>query len=128
MKLQFKVTFLVMAILVVIGIISGGMMLYFQRKASVQQFEHMATALAGAVQGSLEQGMLTGERKPTQEAMVRIGEEEMVSEVVLLSPSGTIAASSGISEIGKVLDRVEIQRALQSGEVSVWTKQQDGAG
>jgi len=74
-KLQIKVPLLVMVILLVIGIISGGMMLYFQRKASVQQFEHMATALAGAVQGSLEHSMLIGERMMTQEALVDIGEE-----------------------------------------------------
>ncbi len=54
MKLQIKVPLLVIVILIVIGIISGGMMLYLQRRASVDQFEHMAMALARAVQGSLE--------------------------------------------------------------------------
>lgn len=127
-KLQFKVTFLVMAILIVIGIISGGILLYFQRKASVQQFEHMATALAGAVQSSLEHSMLIGERMMTQEALVDIGEEEIVREVVLLSPNGTITASSEISDIGKVMDRAEIHQALQSGEVSAWINKQDDVG
>ena len=51
MKLQVKVTLLVVVILLVIGIISSGAMLYFQRRASINQFEHMALALAGAVQG-----------------------------------------------------------------------------
>jgi len=127
-KLQFKVTLLVILTLLAIGIISGGILLYFQRKASVDQFEHMATALAGAVQGSLEHSMLIGERMMTQEALVDIGEEEIVREVVLLSPNGTITASSDISDIGRVLDRAEIHRALQSGEVSAWTKKQDDVG
>ncbi len=126
MKLQIKVPLLVMVILLVIGIISGGMMLYFQRKASVNQFEHMAMALAGAVQGSLEQGMLTGERRHTQEAMVRITEEEIVNEVVLFSPDGAIAASSEVSDIGKITDNDEILRALHSGEASVRTEKQNG--
>ena len=115
MKLQFKVTFLVMVILIVIGIISGGILLYFQRKASVQQFEHMATALAGAVQSSLEHSMLIGERMMTQEALVDISEEEMVREVVLLSPNGTIVASSKISDIGKVVGRDMIYQELEDG-------------
>ncbi len=86
MKLQIKVPLLVIVILFVIGITAGGMMLYFQRRASVDQFEQMEMAMAGAVQGSLEQGMMLGERRHTQEAMVDIREEEMFSEVVLFSP------------------------------------------
>lgn len=128
MKLQIKVPLLVIVILIVIGVISGGMMLYFQRRASVAQFEQTATALARAVQGSLEQGMMLGERRHIQEAVVRIGEEEMVNEVVIFSPDGAIAASSEISRIGKTTDRDEIRRALQSGEASAWTNQQKGRG
>jgi signal transduction histidine kinase len=127
-KLQIKVPLLVIVILLIIGIISGGMMLYFQRKASVNQFEHMALALAGAVRGSLEEGMLTGERKPTQEAMVRIREEEMVNEVALFSPDGTIAASSEISEIDKIIDTDETRPVLQSGEAFVQIERQNGQG
>jgi len=127
-KLQFKVTLLVILTLLAIGIISGGILLYFQRKASVDQFEHMATALAGAVQGSLEHSMLIGERMMTQEALVDISEEEMVHEVVLLSPNGTIVASSEISDIGKIVDRDMIYQEWQSGEASVWTKPQADTG
>ena len=126
MKLQIKVPLLVIVILLVIGIISGGMMLYSQRRASVSQFEHMALALAGAVQSSLEHSMLTGELRPTQEAMVRIREEEMVSEVVLFSPNSVIAASSEVSEIGEITDANEIRRVLQSGEGSMRTERQNG--
>ena len=78
-KLQIKVLLFVIAILIVIGVASGGMMLYFQRRANVIQFEQTATALARAVQGSLEQGMMLGELQHIQEAVVRIGNEEMVS-------------------------------------------------
>ncbi len=43
MKLQIKVPLLVIMILVVIGIISGGIVLYFQRKASVDPLEHIGS-------------------------------------------------------------------------------------
>ena len=126
MKLQIKVVLLVMVILLVTGLVSGGMMLYMERQASVQQFEQVATALAGAVQGSLEHSMLTGKLQPTQEALVRISEEEMVSEVVVLSPDGTIAASSEVSDINRIMDGDEIRQVLQSGETSVRTRWQNG--
>lgn len=125
MRLQIKVPLLVMVILLLIGIISGGTMLHLQRKAGVSQFEQMALALARAVQGSLEQSMLTGELSPTQGAMVRIREEKMVREVVLFSPDGVIAASSDASEVGKIVATDEIRRALHSSEASMRTETQN---
>ncbi|MFC2021165.1 GAF domain-containing protein [Chloroflexota bacterium] len=126
MKLQIKVSLLVIAILLVIGIISGGMMLYFQRIAGTDQFEQTAMALAKAVQGSLEQGMMLGERKHIQEAMVRVEGEEMVTKVALFSPDGVIAASSKTSDIGQPTDIEEVKQALQSGEAITRTKRLNG--
>ncbi|MBI4186513.1 MAG: GAF domain-containing protein [Chloroflexi bacterium] len=126
MKLQIKVPLLVIIILLVIGTIFGGMMVYFQRKASVDQFQHMAMTLSGAVQGSLEQGMLSGERKQTQEAMLRIKQEEMVSEIVLFSPTGMVAASGEESQVGRIDTDEAIRLTLQSGEVSMQTARQNG--
>ncbi|MBI4286211.1 MAG: GAF domain-containing protein [Chloroflexi bacterium] len=126
MRLQVKVPLLVIAILLITGFISGGSILYFQRRASITQFEHMATALAGAVQGSLEQGMLTGDRKFIQEALVRIKEEEMVSGIALYASDGVIAASDKTGEIGKRNGFPEIQQALQQGSTAARMQQQDG--
>jgi signal transduction histidine kinase len=125
-KLQIKVVLLVMVVLLVTGLVSGGMMLYVERRASVQQFEQVATALAGAVQGSLEHSMLTGKLQPTQEALVSISAEAMVNEVVVLSPDGTIAASSQVADINRTMDGDEIRQALHSGETSVKTGEQNG--
>ena len=77
---------------------------YSPGRASVIQFEHMA--LAGAVQGSLEHSMLTGELGPAQ--------EEMVSEVVLLAPNSVITASSEVSEIGEITDADEVRSLSMS--------------
>ena len=126
MKLQLKVILIVIGIMAIVGIISGGMMLYFQRRASVNQFEHMGIALTGVLQSSLEQGMLTGERQVTQDAMVRIGQEDLVTDVHLLDSDGTIAASSHLSDIGLTLDADEILTTMQTGEVSIGARNQDG--
>ena len=128
MKLQFKVTILVIIILVVIGILSGGMLLYFQRGANVRQFENMAEALAGAVQSSLEHSMLISDLEMTQQVLLNISEREILHEVDLYSPSGAITASSEISNIGKVTNRNEIHQVLQSYEAYIWTKQQVDTG
>ncbi|MFC2006920.1 hypothetical protein ACFLUQ_02020 [Chloroflexota bacterium] len=128
MKLQLRVPLLVIVTLLVIGTISSGMMLYSRRKASVAPFEQTATTLASAVQSSLQQSMTLGERQHIQEAMVRIGEELMVSKVALFSPNGAIVASSELSKIGKLTARDEIQGALQSGEASIWTDQEKNEG
>ncbi|MDP2719438.1 MAG: GAF domain-containing protein [Dehalococcoidia bacterium] len=126
MKLQLKVPLLVTLILTVFGLISGGAMLYFQRTASITQFQRMAISLTRAVQGSLEQGMLMGELGYTREAMVRITEEEMVNHVVLYSSDGKIAASSGESEFGITEDTDEIRRVMQSAEVSMQNERRNG--
>jgi len=128
LKLQAKVIFLTVTVLIIIGLVSGDLMLYFQRKSSVRQFEHLAAALVGAVQGSLEHAMLTGERQPVQDAIMRIGRAEMVNGVILLSRDGKITASSNVSRIGEASDRQEILGTLASGEVSTWTGKQNGSG
>jgi signal transduction histidine kinase len=128
LRLQVKVIVLTMVVLIVIGIVSGGTMLYFQRRDSVRQFEHVAGALAGAVQGSLEQGMLSGESQPVQDAIVRISEEQMVSGVALLTPEGKITASSDVAQIGGRSNRQEVALTLTSGRVSTWANRDGNRG
>jgi len=127
-KLQVKVILLVVVILLVIGVISSGTMLYFQRRASINQFEHMALALAGAVQCSLEHSMLTSQCESTQEAIIHISEEEIVSAIGLFSPAGLVIASSETSDIGRVTDSGEIRETLQTGKASILTGTQNGQG
>lgn len=128
MKLQAKVILLTMAVLTVIGIIAGGTMLYFQRENSIHQFEQLAAALASTVKSSLEHAMLTGEREPVQEAILRIGQAEMVSGVTVLSAAGNITASSHLAEIGQAPNQPEIRQTLDLGQVSTWTNTQIGRG
>ena len=126
MKLQIKVPFLVVVILLIIGIVASAILLNFQRKVSVEQFEQMGMALAGAVQSSLEEGMMLGEQGHIQKAMVRISEEGMVSKVALFSPDGTVVTSSEVSEVGKLTAITEVQQALKLGKGSMLLKKQNG--
>ncbi|MBT3364020.1 MAG: GAF domain-containing protein [Chloroflexi bacterium] len=126
MKLQVRVILIVIAIMAIMGIVSGGIVLYFQRSAMTNQFEDMGIALTDVLQSSLEQGMLTGERQVTQDAMIRIGREDVVTSVHLLYLDGTIAASSNPSDIGLTLDYNEVLFTLQSGEISKKAIRHDG--
>lgn len=127
-RLQIRVPLVIMTILAVIGIVSSGIMLHFQRGNLEHEFDHMAMVLAGVLQASVEHGMLIDEREAIQEAIIRISEEEMVSRVILLSANGKIVASSNMSEIGKVSDREEVHQTLRSAKASVWTERQNGNG
>ena len=127
MKLQIKVPMLVIGILALISIISGGMMLFFQQRASVRQFEHMAMGLSGAVLGSLEQGMLIGEPRYTQETMMRIiKEEKMVTELTLFNSDGLIATSSDPAQLNQKGDLKELDEALQLSKTSLYMEQRNG--
>ncbi len=126
MRLQFKVIRIVLVSLLVIGLISGAAMFYSQRQATVLQFKQMATMLAGALQGSLEHSMMTGDGGMTQEVIQDISEQKTVSGVVLVAPNGIIAASSKASEVGKSTDNDDILKVLQSGEVSTKVTRRNG--
>ncbi len=86
----------------------------------------MALGLAGAVQGSLEQSMLTGERRYTQETMVRIKEEKMVIELTLFASDGLIAASSEVAQLGQKGDLKELDETLQLGKTSIHALKRNG--
>ncbi len=126
MKLQIKVPFLVIIILLIIGLFASAILLNFQQKASIKQFEEMGMALAGAVQGSLEEGMMLGVRGHIQKAMERISEKGMVNNVSLFAPDGTIATSSKLPEIGQITATTQVQQALTLGKVSMLLEKQNG--
>lgn len=127
MKLQIKVPLMVTGILVLIGIIAGGMMLFFQQRASVKQFEHMALGLSGAVLASLEQSMLIGDPSYTQETMMRIiKQEKLVTELTLYNSEGFVAAASEVTQLSQKGNLNELDDALSSGKTSIYAEQRSG--
>jgi signal transduction histidine kinase len=101
-------------------------MVYLQRQSSVRQFEQTATALASAVQGSLEQAMMLGETQHVQEAVMRVGEEPMVSVVAVYSPDGMIAAANDTTTVGSSPQTDGLENALREGQSSVLMRRRDG--
>ncbi len=118
MKLQVKVTLFVTAILLVLGVISTGALLYYQRQHAQQLFQESAGSIAGAVRGSLEQNMLTGDSKFVQDALVSIAKTEFISEASVVAPNGTIAASSSRDNIGKTTTDAQLFKVLKTGTAS----------
>jgi signal transduction histidine kinase/HAMP domain-containing protein len=128
MRLQLKVPLLVLLISAVIGVIFGFIMVQAQRQANERQFEQAAMALANAVQGSLEQAMMLGEAQHVQEAVVRVGEEEMVNRVAIHAPDGSVAASSDPSAIGNAAESEVVHTTIRTGQASSIMNRQDSAG
>ncbi len=119
MKLQIKVPLLVILIILFLGITSTGIQLYYQRQHAMEQFRETSWAVAVAIQSSLEQMMLTGDRSDVQQALVSTGGKEIIKKVAVFEPNGAIAASSETNEIGENINEPEISSALLGGESSI---------
>ncbi len=126
MKLQYKITLLVFAILVTVGATSAAIMLDLQRRSATSQFEESALTLAGALMDSLKHDMLEGNENHTQETVVQIAAGSPINEVVILSNVQEVYASGESSEIGELRDDEEIAQALASGETVTRTKRRYG--
>ncbi|MFC1941777.1 HAMP domain-containing protein [Chloroflexota bacterium] len=120
MKLQIKIPILVILILFVIGSIFSGVMVYYLRKTTTNQFYETAGTVAQAVQGCLELCMLSGDSHHVQYEIITIAEREMVNSIVLALPDGTISSSSDLSQIGKMMDTDRVQPAFQSGDSMIF--------
>ena len=101
MKLQIKVPLLIAAVLLIMGVVAGGALLYSQRRHAIDQFQETARTVNGVIKGSLEHDMLTGDRANLQQALEAIGRNQFIDKASVLLPSGAIVASSELKEIGK---------------------------
>lgn len=125
-RLQYKITLLVFAILLVSGIVSAAVMLRLQQRNVVSQFEDSAKTLALTLRDSLEQVMLGGQREHIQRVVDDIASASHVNEVAILSDRQKVYASGESSEVGQVRDDPGIQEALDSGDTVTRTKKQYG--
>ncbi|MFC2014659.1 hypothetical protein ACFLUP_01555, partial [Chloroflexota bacterium] len=78
MKLQIKVPILVIVILLIIGGISSGVMIYYLKKATTNQFYEAAGTITQAVLGCLEPSMMSGEEHHVQQEIIAIAQKELV--------------------------------------------------
>ncbi|MBI4299549.1 MAG: GAF domain-containing protein [Chloroflexi bacterium] len=127
MKLKYRVPLLTLGIMLVIGLLIGGSVLYFQRKSDAKQFEDTATAMATSIVQTLDHFMLTGEPKEIQDTVTSLAHQPLVSEVLIYTKDGTVFASGDASEIGLKRDDPRIQETLRSGKASAKTESTFGS-
>ncbi|MFC1988366.1 hypothetical protein ACFLVJ_00820 [Chloroflexota bacterium] len=115
-KLQYSIILLVFGILLIIGIIGGAAMLYFQQQSLQANFRESTITLAAMLRDSLERDMLLADQEHVQQTVVLLASRELVSDVTVLSDERRVYVSSEVSLIGQVRDNETIERAFASGE------------
>ena len=118
MRLQFKILRVVLLILAVSAVFSGALMFYSLRQSTIVQFRQTAIIHLGAIEGSLQQGMMSGRQDITQQAIQSVAEQEMVTGVQLIAPNGSVAASSSVSELNTKIDGTPFQQVMNTGELT----------
>lgn len=115
MRLQAKVPLLAVLILAVLGSISAGGLLYYQRSVSVSEFRRTSQAVVRSIQGSLRECMLVGKREYVQQALVSVGSTDLIDTASLVSAAGAITSSSDPTNIGSNDNEPGVSQALSTG-------------
>ncbi len=126
MKLQYKITLLVFAILLVVGLIGASVMLYLHRQNTVAYFEESALLVVTALQDSLEDDMMQANREHIQEKVMSISSGGLANEIMILSETQKVYASGEVSEIGQIKNDKDIARVLATGETVTRIEKDNG--
>jgi signal transduction histidine kinase len=125
-KLEYKVTLLIFAVLLVVGVPGGALMLHLQREGLKSQFEETALTVAETLYDSLTSDMQSVRRDHIQDTVTRASAGATINEVVVLSSTQKVYASGEISEIGQTRNDEYIALALETGETVTRTEEQYG--
>ncbi|GBE57641.1 non-motile and phage-resistance protein [bacterium BMS3Abin01] len=109
MKLQNKVPLYVVLIILLTGSAGAVAIIAVQGQASRYQFEETARALSATIQNGLEQDMLNQDRNHVQQTLDDLSQNESIREIDVISPAGTIWAST----IPEVIDSVSGDQARE---------------
>ncbi len=126
MKLQYRITLSVFAILLVVGVIGAAIMIQLQRRTTIAQFEQSALAVIGSLDDFLEHHMLEADHEHIQDAVARIVSGASINEVLILSASQKVFASGEPEEVGETKNDEDIARAIESGEIVTRTEEKYG--
>jgi signal transduction histidine kinase len=93
-RLHLKISLWTLAILLVVGGISIYALYTFQRRAAIQQFEHMARTLTVTILNSLEITMVHNNQEEMREIIRLIRREQMIRDVTIYARTGRVWAST----------------------------------
>ena len=115
-KLQYRFILIVFFILLMIGLIGDGTILYLQRQTTVAHFTESTVTLAAALRDSLERDMLLVDRQHVQKSVELMASRQPINDVTVLSNERKVFASSDTSTIGQTRGDEEIAPVFTSGE------------
>jgi signal transduction histidine kinase len=93
-RLHLKISLWTVAILLIVGGVSIYALYTFQRRAAIQQFEHMAQTLTETILNSLEITMIHNNQDEMREIIRLIRREQMIRDVTIYARTGKIWAST----------------------------------
>jgi len=94
MRLHLKISLWTIAILIVVGGISLFSLYSVQRRAAIEQFEHMAGTLTETILNSLEITMAHNNQEEIREIIGLIKREQMIRDVTIFTRAGKVWAST----------------------------------
>ncbi|MDR7483994.1 MAG: histidine kinase [Armatimonadota bacterium] len=108
MRLHLKISLVTVAILLAVGGMSVYALYAFQRRAAMEQFEHMAQTLTTTILNSLEITMVRNNQEEMREIIRLIQREAMISDVTIYRRTGAVWASGerALPPTGRVADAV----------------------
>ena len=126
MKLEYKVTLLIFAVLLAVGVPGGALMLHLQREGLKSEFEATALTVAETLYDSLVSDMQSVRQDHIQDTVTRASAGAVINEVVIFSPTQKVYASGELSEIGQTRNDEYIALALETGATVTRTEEQYG--
>lgn len=124
MKLQIKIPIYILAILLIVGIVSSGIMILSLRKATSRQFTEMSGTITEAVKGCLELCMLSDDNHHIQAEINMIASQDQVNDISLALTTGVIMQSSTPSLINDNLDPYFVQTVLRKENSTIFTSEE----
>ena len=125
-KLQYRIILLVFVILLVVGLIGGGTVLYLQRQTTIANFTESTVVLAATLRDSLERDMLLADRQHVQQSVNLMASRKPINDVTIVSIERKVFASSNAAAIGQIREDEGITRVFASGETVTRAANQPG--
>lgn len=125
-RLQYRIILMVFAILLAVGLIGGGAILYLQRQTTIANFTESTVVLAATLRDSLERDMLLVDREHIQQSVSLMASRKPINDVTIVSIERKVFASSDLSAIGRLREDAGISRVFTSGATVTLAENQAG--